>query len=457
MHQTPSAIGTSAPPGPPGRMVLGSLLEFLREPLGFLTHAGSYGDLVHFRLGPHSAYLVKSPEYLHEVFVKQVERISRHLLSRKAARKFVGDSLALIEGEQHRRDRKLIMQAFHPRRMEGYATIMIDETQRMLQRWQGQTEVGVDHEMQDLALRIACRTLFGVEVSRKTDQIIAAMADFQRVLSIEAHNVIPLPDWLPIPHKIRMRKTIATLHEFVLSIIREKKQSKKDGGDLISTLLAAVDEETGRGLTEQQVHDHIIFLFVAGHETTSNLLAWVPYLLERNPEENAVLMQEIDRTLGDRTLAWTDLSRFVYLEQVVKETLRLYPSAWLLGRSVVADLSLGPYTVRRGSSLFMSPFITQRDARSFAEPTRFRPERFAAGAERSIPRFAYFPFGSGITSCIGAQFALMSAKIALGAILQRYQLRSVCNDEVPPGGFITLRPGREMRMRLHARVTAPVS
>lgn len=448
MLQNQHSKSAHSPPGPHGPKLIGSLLDFLRHPIDFVMHAGTFGDLAHFRLGPHSAYLVKSPEYLHEIFVKQPARISRHQLSKQAARKFVGDALALLDGERHRQDRKLIMQAFHPRRMQAYAAIMIDETQRMVASWRGKAQISLDIEMQTLALNIACRTLFGADVSGQSAPVIRAMADFQEVLAIEARNFVPLPDWLPLPHKLRMRRSIATLHGFIRKIIRAHRERPADNGALLSMMLRAVDDETGQGMSEQQVQDHIIFLFVAGHETTSGLLSWVPYLLERYPAVDAAVTRELDEALGERPLTWADLPRLSYLEQVSKEALRLYPSAWLLARTVIADLTLGPYTIPRGSSLFLSPYVTQRDAAYFSEPLRFQPERFAPGAEKAIPRYAYFPFGGGVTSCIGAQFAMMTAKIVLATMLRNYRLTSVTDEEILPAGLITLRPGKQMRMNV---------
>lgn len=439
------------PPGPPGQPVLGNLLDFLRRPAAFLLEAGRLGDLVHFRLGPHQAYLINSPDYLHEMFVKQADRIGRHLLGKKAARKFIGDSLALLDGEAHRRERRLIMQGFQPHRMTGYAAIMLDEAQRLIERWRTRSEVALVVEMQDYAASVACRTLLGSAVEGQVSRLGRAMADFQEVLSIEARNFIPLPDWLPLPHKVRMRRSIETLHQFMRELIAARRAQRQNRDDLLSILLAAVDEETGQGMTDEQVENEAIALFIVGHETTSALLAWVPYLLDRHPEVKAGVWRELDELLAGRPPAFAELPRLVYLEQVIKEALRLYPSAWIISRSALADLQLGPYRIRRGCSVFASPFVTQRDARYFPEPTQFRPARFASGAEKLLPRYTYFPFGGGAGACLGQQFAMMTAKTVLAAVLQRYQLTQVAADEVQPAGLITLRPEREIHMRVKER------
>lgn len=416
----------------------------------FLTQMGTYGDLVHFRLGTRDAYLINNPEYLNEIFIKQADRVGRHPVTSRAATKFIGEALPMLDGERHRRERSQILQAFNQRRMPSYAAVMRDETLRMLAHWRGKRQVALDYEMQAVSLRIACRTLFGSDARGQTERIIHAMADFQKVMAFETRNVMPIPDWLPIPHKLRMRRTIETLRGFVGELVASRRDSGDDTEDLLSMLLAAADAESACALTNQQIRDHAIFLVIAGHETTSNLLAWVPYLLDRHPSVHSRVLQELEPLQG-RPPDFSDLPRMAYLEQVCKETLRLYPSAWMLIKTATAELDLGPYKIRPGDSLFLSPFVTHRDPRFHPDPTQFRPERFAHDAEQRLPRFAFFPFGGGATACIGQQFAMATAKIVLGTILQRYRLECASAQEVKPAGLVTLRPRQELQMYIHER------
>lgn len=443
---------TTHPPGPRGNLILGNLFDMIRRPIPFMRELAGYGDLAHFRLGPLHAYLAASPEYVHEVLVKQAEYFHRDALSKRSASKFIGESLALLDGERHLRERKMMQPGFHAKKLEGYVSVMIDQARAMVDCWRNRLVIELYEEMQAVTLKVTCKTLLGADLlTSQLSEATQAMRDLEAVIAVEAREALPVPDWLPITRKRRMRRSIRTLKTLIERIIRERRASGRLGDDLLGMLLSATDE-TGSGLDAKRVYDEAVFLFVAGHETTAGTLTWALYLLERHPEIEAEVRRELDEVLGGRPPAFADLPRLQYLEKVIKETLRLYPGAWVFGRSPLKDTRLGPHTIRKGGIVFLCPFVTQRDRRYFDDPERFRPERFTADFEKSLPRFAYFPFGAGSHACLGQHFAMAEAKVVIASALGRYRLHAVTPEEVEPAGLALLQTARPVRMRLTERM-----
>jgi cytochrome P450 len=304
--------------------------------------------------------------------------------------------------------------------------------------------------MPALTLRIVCRCLLSADVSTETEASAKAMEDFQHVLAVETREFMAIPDWLPLRRKRLLKKSVGTMNRIITQIIEERRKTNEDKGDLLSTLLMAVDDEN-KQMSNQQVHDEAVTLFITGHETTASTLSWIPYLLVKHPEVAKKLYQEIDTALGGRTPTLHDLHNMPYLEQVIKETLRLYPPGWIFGRSPLTDVKIGPYTVKRGDIIFLSPYVTHRDARYFEDAELFIPERFTPEFEKEIPKFAYFPFGGGVHFCLGQQFAMMEAKLVLAAILPKYRLYLTKMEDIQPIGLATLRPDKEIRLSLESR------
>lgn len=444
------------PPGPRGSFLVGSLFDFIGDSIPFMTDLGTYGDIAHFRLGPYHAYLVKAPEYVHSVLIKHANEFYRDPISRNAAKKFIGNGLVATEGETHKYNRKLMQPAFHTQRLETYLDIMTSQTQRVLDSWAKRDQVMIDQEMADLALKMVCQATLSADVSDRTSRVAEAMEHFQEVLAVETRLAIPIPDWLPIPRKRKMKKSVAALYAAISDIVDERRRTNRDYGDLLSMLITAVAEDDGGRLTDQQLYDEAVTLLIAGHETTASVLSWAPYLLSKHPEIQAKLQRELDEVLGGRTPTVQDLPRLTYLDQVIKETMRLYPPGWIFGRTPLVDVTIGSYTIRKGEYVFLSPYVTHRDERYFDAPESFRPERFTGDFEKQLPKIAYFPFSGGIHVCLGQHFAMMETKVVLSMLLSKYSFQLASADTVKPLGLATLRPNQDLPLKLMKRTPQPV-
>jgi cytochrome P450 len=265
--------------------------------------------------------------------------------------------------------------------------------------------------------------------------------------------MIRLPMSIPTPNNLRFRRAKGRLDRIIYNIIAARRASKEDRGDLLSMLLQATDpvEEGGSGMTDLQLRDEAMTLFMAGHETTANTLAWIWFLLSAHPEVEAKLHAELDEALAGRPPSFDDLPRLVYTEQVVTEALRLYPTVWLLGREAIEPTEVGGYPVPVGTTVYMSQWVIHRDRRFFDDPLVYRPERWGEGLAKKIPRYAYFPFGGGPRICIGNAFAMMEATLLLATIARKFKVHVVHPDRVIPLPTMTLRPIDGIEVVLSAR------
>ncbi len=423
-----------------------------RAPLPFLMGcAERYGDFVPFSIGPQLCYLVSDPEATREVLVTQQRNFtkSRGLERMKL---LLGDGLLTSESEYHMRQRRLAQPAFHRERVMAYGSTMAAYAERASERWRGGETLDVGAEMTRLTLAIVGKTLFDADVEGEAGDIGAAVT-----ASIDAFSVAVLPfgewlDHLPLPHTLRFRRARQRLDATIYRIIAEHRAAGVDRGDLLSMLIAASDTEgDGTGMSDLQLRDEAMTIFIAGHETTANLLTWTWYLLGEHPEIEGRLHDELDMVLGGRAPGAADMERLGYLRMVLSESMRLYPPAWILGRRAIADCSVGGHDMPARSIAFMSQYVTHRDPRWYPEPERFDPQRWTPEAVARRPKFAYFPFGAGSRVCIGEQFALMEATLALATLAQRWRLRLVPGHRVVPQARITLRPRYGMRMTVNAR------
>jgi cytochrome P450 len=312
--------------------------------------------------------------------------------------------------------------------------------------------------MRALTLQIVVDTVFHADVGAETTRIGQAMVDAGVALAEQIFNPLKaiLPDWLPVPFLRRKRQATAVLDEIVYRMIAERRRSGRDAGDLISMFLFAVDEETGERMSDRQVRDEVATLFIAGHETTALTLGWAWALLARHPEVEARLHTEVDRVLSGRPPSLADLPNLAYTEMIVKETLRLYPPAWMILRQANDDVELGGYRIRRGEIVMSAPYVVQRSPLYYDEPYAFQPERFAPDAsnqplEKRLPRFAYFPFGGGPRICIGNSFAMLEATLALATVAQSFRLTLLPGEPVEPAALLTLTFKNSVPMQVVAR------
>ena len=441
------------PPGPKNLPILGNLYTFRSNPLVFLTNAArEYGDLVYFRVAQQHMYLVNHPDYVREILVANQGNFIKSRGLRRA-KLLLGEGLLTSEGQHHLRQRRLVQPAFHRERLAGYASAMSECAVRWRDRWQAGSTLDVATEMPHLTLSIVARTLFSADVQSEASQIGAAMTTV-----LELFRLLLLPfseylDKLPLPYVRRFQKARARLDATIYGLIRERRKSGEDTGDLLSMLLLAQDEDDRSvRMSDEQVRDEALTLFLAGHETTANALAWTWYLLSQHPEVERRLHSELDDVLQGRAPELADVPRLRYTEMILAEALRLYPPAWAIGRMATGPFELGGFEIPAKSICILSPYLVQRDPRWFPNPENFDPDRWTPEARDARPKFSYFPFGGGARVCVGERFAWMEGVIVIAAIAQKWRLRLAPDQRVEPLPLITLRVKGGLRMITEARI-----
>ncbi len=425
------------------------MLGLRRDPLATIAALRhKYGQAVHFRVGPRRIFFFFEPEAVREVLVTRHASFHKGL-GLQRAKIFFGDGLLTSEGALHRRQRRLVNPAFHHERLHAYARAMSESTLRLAEGWRDGAEVDMAGEMMRLTLEIVARTLFGSDVSRD----VATISHSMEVMMANVNRLIApfaeVLNRLPLPSTLRIRRAIQALDEVILRLIRERLDDPEDRGDLLSMLLLARDEETG--MSAQLVRDEAMTIFLAGHETTANALAWTWHLLATHPEVEAALHAELEQVLGDRAPEFADVRRLETTERILTEAMRLYPPAWIIARMAMEPVEVGGYVLPPGSIAATPQYIVHRSPEYFPEPERFDPGRWTPAFKAALPRYAYFPFGGGARQCAGESFAWMEATLCLATLAQRWRARSVPGLQVEPYASITLRPRNGLRMILERR------
>ena len=441
----------NTPPGPRGHFLLGSIPDLQRNRLEtLLRNREDYGDIVYMR-GPRHLYQLNHPDDIQYVLVKGADKFNKSPMLKEVTGPVLGQGLLTSDGDLHRQQRKLVQPAFHTNRISNYAGVMVDYTTHMLDSWQDGDLRDVHHEMMTLTMQIVAKTLFDADVSEDANSIGEAISFAVADASQDMTRLLRTPEWLPtaINHKRQENREI--MKQAVMAMIEERRRSGEDKGDLLSMLLLAQDEDSGAQMSDQQVHDEAMTLFIAGHETTANALTWTLYLLSQNPDAEAKLLDELHTVLADRLPTMEDLKQLSYTDRVIKKSMRLYPPAWMTARVAIEDVSIRGYTIPAGSVILISQYVVQRDPRYWPDPDAFQPERFAPGWDKDLPKFAYFPFGGGPRVCIGNSFAIMEANLVLATIMQRYTLDLAPGQQVEMEPLITLRSKNGIRMRLNQR------
>ncbi len=438
--------------GPPGRWPGGNLIDFNRDPLSFLRGCANYGEIVRLHFGGYPIFFLNHPKAIEGVLVTHNGGfIKGRGLGR--TRDLLGNGLLTSEGEFWRRQRRLAQPAFHSTRITAYADIMRGRTDQMLAGWRDGATLDVHQAMMDLTMGIAGQALFSTDLTGEASAVSRSMGVLLKDFS-QRNQRFFVPEWLPTLSKWRRERAIEVLDEVVFRMIGERRKASDAGrsgpGDLLDMLLEARDE-TGAGMTDKQLRDEVMTLFLAGHETTANALAWTWRLLGLHPEVEAKLVEEIERSLGDRPPTAEDLPGLPYASHIITEAMRLYPPAWIIGRQAVEDVALGGVVFPAGAGVIMSQWVMHRDRRYYDDPEQFKPERWAGGLMRRMPHFAYFPFGGGPRMCIGRPFALMEARLVLVRVAQCYHLELLPNQSIRPFPSVTLRPGNAIKVKLVSR------
>lgn len=449
---------TASPPGPTGNRLLGNVREFRQGTLAFYTRcAREFGDVVQYRLGPRRVVLVNHPDLIEQVLVTENRKFIKHYGVR-LLRPTLGDGLLTSDGDFWLRQRRLMQPAFQKQRIETYAGMMVDATQKMLARWRPGESRDLHADMMQLALSIVSQALLDVDAGDKSREAGQAIEAIMQDFNSRFQSALPPPFWLPIPRNFALRRQVRRLDAVINEIIRERRRDTRERGDLLSVLIRARDEHDQTGMTDRQLRDEVMTLFLAGHETTANALAWTWYLLASHPAVEARLLDEFERVLAGRPPCSADVSRLPYTEQVILESMRLYPPAYVIGRETVEDVTLGGYRIPPRRSVIMSQWVMHRDPRFFERPEEFDPDRWSDGLLRRLPKYAYFPFGGGPRVCIGNSFALLETLLVVATVVPRFQFSLAADCPVVPWPSVTLRPQYGIRAVVRpraARRTAP--
>jgi cytochrome P450 len=434
------------PAGPKGQFLLGNLPALGKDLIGFLTRcARDYGDIVALRLFNMPAFLFNNPDLIEYVLVTNQRNFIKHSFFWRHVTAVFGNGLLTSEGDFWLRERRLCQPAFHREQVAAYGAVMVDYTERAVAEWRDGDVRDVHQDMMRLTSRIAAQTLLGADVGSDVDQVEPALDVVIEQIAIRFKRPFAFPDAVPTPGNLRYRKAVHRLNDLIYKAIRERRAATSRSDDLLSLLLHAQDSD-GTKMTDQQLRDEAITLFLAGHETTALALSWTWYLLSQHPEVEAKLWAELAAVLGGRAPSVADLARLHYTGMVVMESLRLYPPAYVMGREAVNDCEVGGYPVGRGNTVFVSQWLMHHDARYFENPDAFIPERWADGLVKRLPKYAYFPFGGGPRMCIGSNFAAIEAALLLATIAQRFRLTLVPDHPIELLPSITLRPKHGIRV-----------
>ncbi len=444
------------PPGPSNTLpeIISHSLHFQRDMIGFLDQMATYGDMVYVRVGPVHGYLMFHPDYVHEVLVAQADKFHKMGIQKKVIGKVIGNGTFNSDGEYWKQQRKLVQPAFHAKRIAAYADVIVSETEQAINSWQPGIEYDMSREMLKITMGVISKTMFGTDIAGRQEVISHALDVCLAEETRQMTALYNLPDWLPTPNQIRFRRAIKLFDDLMYEFINTRRQSDEDRGDLLSMLLLAADEE--HRMNDQEVRDEALTLFSAGHETSANTLTWTLAELANHPEVVTKLREEVDRVLGSRSPTLHDLRNLPYTERVIKESMRLHPTAHAFGREPIEDVTIGGYTILKGSVVMLSPHISHRDPRYFERPTEFIPERFVEGFEKTIPRYAYFPFGGGPHVCTGQALAMMELQVVLAMLVQRCDFTRTPGQSAKPKIVLLQRHGDGLRMKVKPRQVAAV-
>jgi cytochrome P450 len=446
------AEAASAAAGPARRLGLFEFIRRVKEDQLLVVDRELYGEeLIYSRILFLHSFLINKPEYIERVLLTNSANYRKSHFTRHLLGPLLGNGLLISEGEVWRRQRRIAAPAFHARRIGEFATTMGARTEAMLARWRGfDAPFDLAAEITALTLDIVSRTMFSTEVAGEV-AAVRRLTDIVVNLRPSLLDLFGFPEWIPRLQPRRYREAIAAFEALVARFLAERRRDAAERGDLFSMLLSARDAETGEGMSEAQLRDEILTIFLAGHETTANALNWTFYLLAQHPDAEARLHAELDTVLGGRTPAFADLAELKWTRMVIEEAMRLYPPAHTIARTAAGEDTIGGVRVPPGASITISMYVTHRNPNLWSEPERFDPERFTPAAVAARHRFAYLPFGGGPRICIGNGFAMAEAQVILATIAQRYRVRLAEGHAVEPVGLITLRPKSGLWVTLEPR------
>ncbi len=436
-----------------GQPIVGTLFDVLRDPPGHVLRcARALGDVCDLGVTAMPIVLVSHPDQIEEILVTNnklfVKDKGTHDLS-----VILGNGLLTSEGDFWRRQRRLAQPAFHRDRIHAYGEVMVSFTERTLARLRDGETRNLHADLMKLTMEIVAKTLFDADVAGEAKDVGDALEVVVHRFASVRPGLMPWLDRLPTPGNRRFQRAADRLDAIIYGIIRERRDRGRDTGDLLSMLMAARDEDESR-MSDRQLRDEAMTLFLAGHETTALALSWAFCLLSQSPEAERRLVAELALVLAGRAPTVADLPKLRFTDAVIAEAMRLYPPAWAIGREALADLTVGGYDVPKGTQVWLSQYVVHRDPRYFDEPERFLPERWEGDLRQRLPKYAYFPFGGGPRLCIGHAFATMEAVLLLATIAQRFRVRLVPGHPIDTVAAVTLRPKHGVMVTLEERRAA---
>jgi cytochrome P450 len=434
----------STVPGPRTWLPGGHFLAFRRDPLTFFTNtARTYGDIARWSFGPQPVYLVSHPDWIEDVLVTSAKKFTKGIALQRAKR-LLGEGLLTSEGQMHLRQRRTIQPLFHKQQVQRFAESMVRHAVGWRDSVTDGATIDVTAEMGGLTLAIVGDTLFSTNVQSDAHEVREALHDAVQSFAYAVLPRVELLERLPVGPFVKVRKARARLDRIILRVIAERRGDPHASHDLVSMLLNARDPEnpSAPGMSDDQIRDEAMTIFLAGHETTANAMSWTWHLLGAHRDAEAKLHQEIDRVLGGRMPTVDDVPKLEYARAVIAESMRLFSPAWTMGRRVIEPHKIGGFEIEKDALVLMSQWVVHRDPRWWSAPESFTPERWLASGSR--PKYAYFPFGGGNRICIGESFAWTEAILLLVTIAQRWRFTPVTPPTAEPR--ITLRPAA-LRMR----------
>jgi cytochrome P450 len=424
-------------PGVPGLPLIGNILQFRSDRLALQEAAARVGPIARVQLAHLPLYIVTDADLAHEVLADQAGKFMKSA-GLQFLKPMLGEGLLTAEGTPHKRHRKLLAPAFAPKRLAAYGDVMVDETRRQARGWRAGDKIDLAHEMMELTLAIAGRTMFGADVRGDADNVSRGLELGMRAHVQSLRSFVRLDYKWPLPRHLQMRRGVKLLDDVVYRLIADGRARGTDRGDVLSILLLARDEEDGTGLGDRQIRDEVMTLLLAGHETTANALTWAWYELARNRRVLERLVAEL-APLGKRAITADDLPSLPWNLAVIEEAMRLHPPVYMTGRQALEDVTLGGHHLPKGALVAINIRGIHRRADYFPAPLAFDPERMLPDAKKARPRHHYLPFGAGPRVCIGAHFALLEAQLALATMAQDTRFRLIHTD-VEPEPLVTLRP-----------------
>lgn len=433
-------------PGPRSMPILGNMLAFRRDPLTFICRMREeYGDLVRLQLGPNLVHLVTHPDLARHVLQGNDGTYVRGGVFYDKLKVLLGEGQLTATGPHWRRQRQLTQPVFNRNRLAPFCKTMAEQAARMFDRWsrasrQNET-IDVADEMNALTLSIVSLSVFSVDLGRQASEVGWAATIGIRYTMHRSEALVQLPEFVPTPLRIQFKKALRILDDLIYGIIRERRGMRDLPDDLLSMMMEARDEESGEGMTDEQLRDQVLTMLMAGHETTANALSWAYYSLSRNPKVEEEMIREVDEVLPDKMPEFEDLRRLPYVKMVIEESMRMYAPAWFFGRSVTRDDSMAGYVIPADSMVIVSPHVVHHHPDFWDRPSEFDPSRFDPSRSEKRHQYAYIPFGGGAHFCVGKNLAMMEAVIVMASVTKRFRLDRV------PGYVAQPDPGLSMRIR----------